>query len=111
MEFADLILITKTDLASEKDVERLVAILKTLNTDARIIPISHGKIDVDEVLSTGLFNFERAQQAPGWLKEMRGNTFRRRRSMELVALLTKLVGLFIPKSSIASFTIQRNTES
>ena len=72
VEFADLILISKTDLASEEDVERLVAILKTLNTDARIIPISHGKIDVDEVLSTGLFNFERAQQAPGWLKEMRG---------------------------------------
>ena len=72
VEFADLILISKTDLASEEDVERLVAILKTLNTDARIIPISHGKIDVDEVLSTGLFDFERAQQAPGWLKEMRG---------------------------------------
>ncbi len=40
VEFADLILISKTDLASEEDVERLVAILKTLNTDARIIPIS-----------------------------------------------------------------------
>jgi G3E family GTPase len=72
VEFADLILISKTDLASTSDVERLTAILKTLNTDARIVPISHGQVDLDDVLNTGLFDFDRAQQAPGWLKEMRG---------------------------------------
>ena len=72
VEFADLILISKIDLATPAEVERLTAILKTLNTDARIIPISHGQVDLDDVLNTGLFDFERAQQAPGWLKEMRG---------------------------------------
>ena len=72
VEFADVILVTKTDLAEAQDVERLIAILKTLNTDAKIIPISKGQIDIDSVLNTGLFDFERAQQAPGWLKEMRG---------------------------------------
>ena len=72
VEFADLILISKTDLAPPAEVERLTAILKTLNTNARIIPISHGQVDLDDVLNTGLFDFERAQQAPGWLKEMRG---------------------------------------
>lgn len=72
VEFADVILISKTDLASDTDVERLTAILKTLNTTARIIPMSQGQIDLDEVLNTGLFDFERAQQAPGWLQEMRG---------------------------------------
>ena len=72
VEFADVILISKTDLASPSDIERLMAILKTLNTDATIIPITEGQVDIDQVLNTGLFNFERAQQAPGWLKEMRG---------------------------------------
>ncbi len=72
VEFADVILVSKTDLAAPTDVERLVAILQTLNTHAQIIPIAHGQVDLDGVLSTGLFNFERAQQAPGWLKEMRG---------------------------------------
>ena len=72
VEFADVILISKTDLASASDIERLTAILKTLNTDANIVPIAHGQVNVDDVLSTGLFDFERAQQAPGWLKEMRG---------------------------------------
>jgi len=72
VEFSDVILISKTDLASPSDVDRLTAILKTLNTDAKIVPIAQGQVNIDEVLSTGLFNFERAQQAPGWLKEMRG---------------------------------------
>ena len=72
VEFADIILISKTDIASSKEVERLKAIIKTLNTHAEIIPIAKGQIDIKEVLETGLFDFERAQTAPGWLKEMRG---------------------------------------
>jgi len=72
VEFADVILISKTDLVEPPDIDRLIGILKTLNTDARIIPIANGNVNIDDVLNTGLFNFERAQQAPGWLKEMRG---------------------------------------
>ena len=72
VEFADVILISKTDLVGKSEIERLTAILKTLNTHARIMPIAHGQVDLDSVLDTKLFDFERAQQAPGWLKEMRG---------------------------------------
>ena len=73
VEFADVLLISKTDLVEASEVERLTAILKSLNTHAQIIiPISQGQVPIDEVLSTGLFDFERAQEAPGWLKEMRG---------------------------------------
>lgn len=72
VEFADVILISKTDLAPESDAERLKVILATLNIHAKIIPIENGKVDIDAVLNTGLFDFERAQQAPGWLKELRG---------------------------------------
>ena len=50
VEFADLILISKIDLVSSEDIKRLIAILKTLNTYAKIIPISQGEIDVNEVL-------------------------------------------------------------
>jgi G3E family GTPase len=72
IEFADVILISKTDLVSSKEISKLEAIIKTLNTDAKVIPISNGEVDIDEVLNTGKFNFEKAQQSPGWLKEMRG---------------------------------------
>ena len=72
VEFADVLLISKTDLVNDSDIHRLIAILQALNTNARIIPMSHGDVDIDEVLNTGLFDFERASQAPGWLQEMRG---------------------------------------
>lgn len=72
VEFADVILISKTDLAEKSEIERLLAILRTLNTSATILPISNGEVDLDAVLDTQSFSFEKAQQAPGWLKEMRG---------------------------------------
>ena len=72
VEFADVILISKTDLVKKGDIDKLKAVLRNLNTHAQIIPISNGKIPGQEILNTGLFDFERAQQAPGWLKELRG---------------------------------------
>lgn len=72
VEFADVILISKTDLVDKPSQEQLTGILKTLNTSALIIPIENGQVDVDQVLNTGLFDFEKAQQAPGWLQQMRG---------------------------------------
>ena len=72
IEFADILLITKCDLVDEATVKRLTAILKKLNTHAKIIPIKHGKLPINTVLNTNLFSFEKAQEAPGWLKEIRG---------------------------------------
>ncbi len=72
IEFCDVLLISKTDLMSEKELEALKAILRSLNPDAELVPITQGGVPLDKVLDTGKFNFERAQQAPGWLKEMRG---------------------------------------
>ncbi|MGB0565933.1 MAG: zinc metallochaperone GTPase ZigA [Alteromonas macleodii] len=72
VEFADILLISKTDLVSEQELARLKSILQTLNTEAIQIPIEHGKVPLDKVLNTGRFSFERAQQSPGWLKEIRG---------------------------------------
>lgn len=72
IEFANVILVSKTDLVDEKQLQRLMAILKTLNTEAKIIPIQQGQVELDAIINTHLFDFEKAQQAPGWLKEMRG---------------------------------------
>ncbi len=64
VEFADVILISKTDLVSSEHIDRLKAIMKTLNTDAKLIPIAHGAIEIDEVIATGRFDFSHAQQRP-----------------------------------------------
>ncbi len=40
--------------------------------DAAIQLTTHGRVPLDRVLDTGLFDFDQAAQAPGWLKELRG---------------------------------------
>nr|AAS73121.1 predicted GTPase [uncultured marine gamma proteobacterium EBAC20E09] len=73
VEFSDVILISKIDLVDQCDLHKLKGILRSLNTTAKIIPITKGQVEIDDVLNTGLFNFDKAQEAPGWLKEMRGD--------------------------------------
>ena len=72
VEFANIILIAKTDLINKTDLDKLIVIIKQLNTDAQIIPISNGKVEIDSILNTNSFDFYKAQQSPGWLKELRG---------------------------------------
>jgi len=72
VEFADVILISKIDLISRAEREELKAILQRLNAEAEILPMVMGEIALKKILDTRRFDFERAAQAPGWLKEMRG---------------------------------------
>lgn len=72
VEFADVILISKIDLISQAEREELTAILSRLNTHAEILPMSMGQVPLEKILDTGRFDFDRAAEAPGWLKEMRG---------------------------------------
>ena len=72
IEFADVLLISKIDLISRAEREELTAILRRLNTRARIVPMSMGAVPLEAILDTGLFDFERAAESPGWLKELRG---------------------------------------
>ncbi|KHK62828.1 MULTISPECIES: zinc metallochaperone GTPase ZigA [Pseudomonas] len=72
IEFADVILISKIDLISRQEREELIAIMQRLNAQAQIIPMVMGQVPLGRILNTGLFDFERAAQAPGWLQEMRG---------------------------------------
>lgn len=72
VEFSDVILINKIDLISPAELIQLQGILRSLNTEAEIIAIKDGRVELPKLLNTGKFSFERAQQAPGWLKEMRG---------------------------------------
>ena len=72
VEFADVILISKIDLISQAEREELTAILARLNTQAEILPMSLGRVPLEKILDTGRFDFDRAAEAPGWLRELRG---------------------------------------
>ncbi len=73
VEFSNVILISKADLVSSDELADLIAILKALNRDAEIIPMVMGQAPLQAIINTGRFNFEQAEQAPGWLQELRGS--------------------------------------
>ena len=72
VEFADVIVVNKTDLVTPAQLAQLAGILKALNPRARQVFSQFGRVPLGEVLATRRFDFEAAQAAPGWLKELRG---------------------------------------
>lgn len=72
IEFCDVLILNKIDLISEAQKAKLLAILRSLNPRAKIIVSQFGQVPLNDVLNTGLFDFDNAAQAPGWLKELRG---------------------------------------
>jgi G3E family GTPase len=74
IEFANVIILNKTDLVDEKTVGLLSAAIKKLNPGAKIISSQFSKVDPKEVLNTRLFDFEEAQNSAGWQKELEAGT-------------------------------------
>ena len=72
IEFADVIVLNKTDLIDPSERKIVLGIIRALNADARILETVHGKVDPKDILNTGLFDFERAQNHPLWAKELYG---------------------------------------
>jgi len=72
VEFANVLVLSKTDLVTPSDAARLEGILHHLNPEARIVHADHGHVPLATVLGTGLFDPDRAAQYPGWAKELAG---------------------------------------
>ena len=72
VEFCDVLVLNKTDLVTPAELKQLETIVHALNPRARIVRAQFGKVPLREVLDTGLFDFEAAASAPGWLQELRG---------------------------------------
>ncbi|MCH7307183.1 zinc metallochaperone GTPase ZigA [Acinetobacter sp. NIPH 1852] len=72
IEFCDVIVLNKVDLINAQEKEQLFGILHSLNPRAKIEISAFGQVDLDRILNTNLFDFNEAAQAPGWLKELRG---------------------------------------
>jgi G3E family GTPase len=72
VEFANVIVINKTDQVSVEDLERLEAILRQLNPGARQVRCERGRVPLEVIFDTGLFNMEEAEQSAGWIRELNG---------------------------------------
>lgn len=70
VEFADVILLNKTDLVTPEHVGAVEAVVRRLNPSARLLHTTHGVVHLDKVLNTGLFDPVAAAEAPGWDEEL-----------------------------------------
>lgn len=73
IEFANVIILNKTDLVDAKTVGLLKASIQKLNPSAKIISSNFSKVAPKEILNTRLFDFEEAQASAGWQKELEGD--------------------------------------
>jgi G3E family GTPase len=70
IEFANVILLNKIDLVTTHQLEELHAIIHKLNPDAKIIASNHSEVPLENVLNTGMFDYEKAEASAGWIKEL-----------------------------------------
>lgn len=70
IEFANVILLNKVDLADETQLKLVYGMLHRLNPGAKIIPTKNSEVSINEVLNTGLFNYEEAEASAGWIREL-----------------------------------------
>ena len=72
IEFADVIVLNKLDVSTPEQVAAARAIIRSLNASAKVIETTEADVTLDEILNTGLFDFETAQTHPTWFKELNG---------------------------------------
>jgi len=70
IEFANVIILNKTDLVDDNTVGILRASIKKLNPKARIITSVFGKVPPSAILNTGLFDYEEAEETAAWGNEL-----------------------------------------
>ncbi|PNZ35447.1 GTP-binding protein [Mammaliicoccus vitulinus] len=70
IEFCDVLILNKVDLVEEKDLAQLEIILRKLQPAAKFIKTRFADVAINEVVNTGSFDYEKASQSAGWIKEL-----------------------------------------
>lgn len=70
IEFCDVLILNKTDLVNQHDLEQLEIILRKLQPTAKFIKTKFSEVELTDVLNTNLFDFERASDSAGWIQEL-----------------------------------------
>jgi len=70
IEFANVIILNKTDLVTSEQLGLLKAAIQKLNAEAQIIESTYGCINPEAILNTQSFDFDSAEQGAGWIAEL-----------------------------------------
>ncbi len=68
VEFANVLVINKSDLVSQKELESLKSLAKKINSSAKVLTCQHGNLQPDSILNTGLFDIEQTREHDEWMK-------------------------------------------
>ena len=71
IEFANVIVLNKSDLVEDEQLKILKGIIFKLNSNAKIITTSFSRIEPKEILNTKLFDFEEAEKNSAWIDELK----------------------------------------
>lgn len=70
IEFCDVLILNKCDRVSDKELAELETVLRSLQPRSKIIRSEFGRVEVSDILNTGLFDFDEASRSAGWMQEM-----------------------------------------
>lgn len=70
IEFADVILVNKTDLVSSDQLKTVHGMIRALNPQAVIRDTVDASVPLDDVMGTGLFDPQKAAAREGWLDSL-----------------------------------------
>ena len=70
IEFCNIILLNKASEVEPHELERIRRIIKALQPKAEIIECDYGNVELDRLLNTGLFDFERVATSAAWIDEI-----------------------------------------
>lgn len=68
VEFANVVILNKTDLVTPEQAKTVEGIVKKLNPEATLLTSVHSKVPLTLIFNTHLFDFDKAQKNPGWMK-------------------------------------------
>ncbi|MFB6250293.1 MAG: GTP-binding protein [Halobellus sp.] len=74
VEFADAVVLNKTDLVDDTELARVEGVVRTLRPDAQIFRATYGDVEIDSILGVALFDLGAAAENAGWRRALEAAT-------------------------------------
>lgn len=68
IEFCNIILLNKVSEVPPQQLEVMKQVIRTLQPGAEIVECDYADVDIERLLDTGLFDFDRAATSAGWIR-------------------------------------------
>ena len=72
IEFCNIVVLNKVSDVNPDELERIRQIVKKLQPDAKIIECDYAKIDLENIINTNMFDYNKISGSAGWIKIIEG---------------------------------------